>query len=135
VNTFFNRRNTDYEGVILAGDSVISKKNLLKNDTIYTATVQLERVGDIILPEEVLIHFDNGDEVLENWDGKDRVKDYEYTGKRKIDWVRIDPEYKITMDVNYVNNSMTSKPDRNPVKRMTGKMVVFLQYLISFITL
>jgi hypothetical protein len=135
VNAFYNRRNTDYEGVVIDGDSVITKENLLINDTIYTATVELERLGDIVLPVDVLIHFDNGDQVLESWDGKSRVKDYEYTGTGKVDWVKIDPEYKITMDVNYINNSMTSKPNPNPVKRMKGKMVVLLQFLISFITL
>jgi hypothetical protein len=114
------------------GDT-LNKRNV--KDSLYVSEVQFERAGEVMLPVEVLIHFDNGEEVTENWDGKSRYKDFTYTGARKISWVKIDPEYKITMDVNYVNNSMTNKPDTVPLNRMTNKMIVFLEFLISFISL
>lgn len=100
-------------------------------DSLYKSVVQLERVGEIMLPVETLVHFDNGDEVREFWDGKSRYKDFTYTGKNKISWVKIDPEYKITMDINYLNNSKTVKPDQIPVKRMTNKLIIFLEFLVS----
>ena len=88
-----------------------------------------------MLPVEVLVHFDNGDEVLELWDGKSRFKDFTYTGTRKIEWVKIDPEFKIRMDINYINNSMTQYPDRIPLRRLTNKLMSFLQFFINFISL
>ena len=88
-----------------------------------------------MLPVEVLVHFNNGEEVTESWDGKSRFKDYSYTGKGKVEWVKIDPEYKIVMDVNYINNSMTLDPDRVPVRRLTGKLTTLLQFFISAISL
>jgi len=105
------------------------------NDSIYKSVVEIERAGEIMLPVEVLIHFDNGDEVLEKWDGKSRYKDFRYTDAKRISWVKIDPEYKITMDVNYINNSKTDHPDVVPVNRITNKLIVFLEFLISFISL
>jgi hypothetical protein len=135
VARFYNSRNTDFEGVIINGDSIDYRKNLFKNDTIFTSTVELERLGEITLPVEVLVHFDNGVHILENWDGKSRYKDYSYNGKRKIDWVKVDPDYKIKMDVNYINNSMTLEPDRKPVRRITDKLIGFMQFFISFISL
>jgi hypothetical protein len=120
---------------VLEGDSIRAKKNEFKNDTIFTSTVELERIGEITLPVEVLVHFDNGDHVLENWDGKSTFKDFEYTGKKKVDWVKIDPDYKIKMDVNYINNSMTLNPDRKPVRRMTDKLIGFMQFFITLISL
>jgi hypothetical protein len=104
-------------------------------DSLYKAVVELVRIGDIKLPVEVLIHFDNGDEIMENWDGKATYRDYSFTGKRRVDWVKIDPEYKIKMDVNYINNSMTSLPDPVPVRRMKNKLVSFMQFFINFISL
>ena len=47
-----------------------------------------------------------------------------YTGNRKIEWVKIDPEFKIRMDINYINNSLTVKPDHVPVRRLTNKLIV-----------
>ena len=119
----------------MKGDSLIFKKSEKDKDSVYIATVQLERLGEVMLPEEVLVHFDNGDQILEKWDGKSRYKDFTYTGTRKVDWVKIDPEYKIRMDINYINNSMTDDPDRKPLRRYTNKFISFLQFLINFISL
>jgi hypothetical protein len=88
-----------------------------------------------MLPVDVLIHFNNGEEILESWDGKSRFKDFTYTGTRKIEWVKIDPEFKIRMDVNYINNSMTLTPDRIPLRRITNKLISFMQFFLSYISL
>jgi hypothetical protein len=104
-------------------------------DSLYKAVVKLERLGEVMLPVDVLVHFSNGEEVLESWDGKSKVREFSYVGVRKIDWVKIDPEFRILMDVNYINNSMTDEPDRVPVKRISTKFVSFLQFLIYAITL
>ncbi|MFN8240917.1 MAG: hypothetical protein U0X39_09215 [Bacteroidales bacterium] len=87
-----------------------------------------------MLPLEIAVYFDDGSTVIENWDGKSRTKDFTYTGKRKATRVKIDPEYKIVMDVNYINNSMSLKPDRVPVKRITGKLALMIQFILNIIT-
>ncbi len=104
-------------------------------DTLYTAVAMIDRVGEVMLPVEVLIHFTNGDEVLELWDGRERYKDFTYTGNRQIDWVKIDPGYKITMDVNMVNNSMSESPSRTPVHRIANKLLAFFQFCFSLMLL
>jgi hypothetical protein len=114
-----------------------------KNDTIkkseygrqYKSVAELERAGEVMLPVDVLIHFNNGDEIKESWDGKSRFKNFEYTGIRKIEWVKIDPEYKITMDINYNNNSMTEHVDDIPLRKFTNKLISFFQFFISFISI
>jgi hypothetical protein len=106
---------------------------LTEDDSLYNASVELERVGEVMLPVEVLVHFMNGNEVVELWDGKSRYKDFNYSNKGKVEWVKIDPEYKIVMDVNYINNSMTLDPDRAPVRRITDKLTTLLQFFLSAI--
>jgi hypothetical protein len=101
----------------------------------YRSVAELERGGEVMLPVDVLIHFNNGDEILEKWDGKSRFKDYSYTGKRMIEWVKIDPEFKIMMDINYVNNSMTVNPDYTILRRLTNKLMAFMQFFINFISI
>ncbi len=117
----------DYSAPVKAGES--------GTDSLYTSVAEIERVGEVMLPVDVLIHFTNGQEVLEKWDGKDRYKDYDYTGKREIQWVKIDPEFKIRMDVNYVNNSMTTNPYRAPVNRLLNKFLAFVQFYLSAVLL
>ena len=104
-------------------------------DSLYKAVVRLQRLGEVMLPVEVLVHFENGDEILEMWDGRDRYKEMTFTDHGKIEWVKIDPEYKIRMDINFINNSMTSSPDRVPIRRLTNKLIALMQFYLAAITL
>jgi hypothetical protein len=133
VSNFTNTRIQKMVGRNTIKDSIEIRKGGV--DSLYKSEVQLERIGEVMLPEEVLIHFNNGDDVRETWDGKSRYKDFTYTGTRKIVWVKIDPDYKITMDVNYINNSLTVDPDPVPLRRMTNKLITYLQFIVSIISL
>ncbi|MBW6500546.1 MAG: M1 family metallopeptidase [Bacteroidales bacterium] len=106
-----------------------------ESDGFYKSVADIERVGEMMLPVEVLIRFDDGDEITEFWDGKSRFVSFQYTGPRKIESVKIDPEFKIRMDINFVNNSMTIEPDLVPVRRMAGRLMIVIQFLISIISL
>ena len=58
--------------------------------TLFTmSSVELERAGEVMLPVDVLVHFKNGDEVLESWDGKSRYKDFNYTGKGRSNGLKL----------------------------------------------
>ncbi len=104
-------------------------------DLLYRAVVQVERGGEVMLPVDVLVHFENGDEVTETWDGKSRYKDFTYEGRGKVEWVKIDPDYKLRMDVNFINNSMTDDPDRVPIRNLINKILMAIEFYISIITL
>jgi hypothetical protein len=129
VSGFSNNRITKPVGRTVLFDSL--RTNLSGKDSLFKSVVMIERIGEIMLPVEVLVHFSDSTEIMENWDGKARYKDFTYTGTAKIDWVKIDPDHKIAMDVNFINNSMTDTPNRVPIKRITGKLMTFLQFLIS----
>ena len=135
VSRFSSSKIRDFKGIIAEADSHRLVSNITKDDTIYKSTVELSRPGDIVLPVDILVHFDNGDSILEKWDGKERYKDLTYTGSMQIDWVKIDPEYKLRMDINFVNNSKTGDPDMVPVRRYTNKLIIFMQYFLSLISL
>lgn len=129
-----NKNISGFKGAIIEGDSVRYEKSDRKTDTLNLAGVRLERLGDITLPVDILIHFDNGDEVREQWDGKARFMDFRYTGSRKVEWAKIDPDNKITMDVNRINNSYRLERGFSAASRMMTKFISFIQLLISLIT-
>jgi hypothetical protein len=118
----------------VAEDSIPNEPEQV-TDSLFTSIVELERVGGVMLPVEVKVHFTDGKEMNEVWDGKSRTKDFVYPGSRKVDWVKIDPEFRIKLDVNYINNSMTVSPDRVPERRMSNKLLSMIQFIINFISL
>lgn len=122
---------------IFSSDEVVTKNDSLNisQKQVYKSVVTLERAGEVMLPEDILVHFNDGKEITESWDGKSRYKDFIYTGTNKIDWVKIDPEYKIRMDINFINNSLTDSPDNRPVRTLTNKLIIFLEFFISIFSI
>jgi hypothetical protein len=133
VAVFNNIRQDTARVRINDADTLLSTKP--SADSLYKCAVGVQRIGEVMLPVEVLIHFSNGHETLMNWDGKDRYKKLELLSNSEIQWVKIDPEYKIRMDVNFINNSKTYESDMVPVRRLTNKFITFLQFFISSVTL
>jgi aminopeptidase N len=133
VSRITNRKYRKPEGRFIGTDTTgLGRPDA---DSLVFSTAEIERVGEIMLPVEVLVHFSNGEEILEHWDGKERFRDFKYSGYDRIEWVKIDPEFKIKMDVNYINNSMTSEPDRAPLHRILNKILAFIQFYLSIMLL
>ena len=110
-------------------DSLGVKKffQLKKNDkTNYESQVVVYRMGEVKLPIEILIHFEDGKEVLENWNGQTRTVEFKYETKSKIVWARVDPNYKIPLDINLVNNSLTTEPESGVFDKYTNKILFWV---------
>lgn len=77
----------------------------------YNSKIIVTREGEVQFPVEVLIKFSNGEELLENWDGKERYKIFEYNKPARAISSIIDPYKKIALDISPLNNGLTLKSD------------------------
>ncbi|MFA7418240.1 MAG: M1 family metallopeptidase [Melioribacteraceae bacterium] len=93
----------------------------------YKSSVVMHRKGEVVLPLEVLITFDNGKKMVEIWDGKARTKEFSYEGKSKIVSASIDPFCKIPLDLNLINNSKTIEPESSVFTKYTVKFLHWLE--------
>jgi len=91
------------------------------------------RNGELVFPQEILVVFEDGEEVRETWDGKDRWKRFKYSGPGKLKMARLDPEFKIPLDVNQTNNSRLAAPDKTPLRRHSLGVLLAFQKLLSFV--
>ncbi len=97
---------------------------------IYRNEVVVQRKGELFFPQEILVTFEDGEEVRETWDGRDRWKRYIYKRPIKIKSALLDPENKILLDVNFFNNSKVMKPDRvSPLKYALVLALKFQEFL------
>ena len=101
----------------------------------YTSTVILHRLGEVQLPIEVKITKADGSSEIYNWDGQERSAEIEVSGPHKVVSAEIDPNYKITLDHNYLNNSLREKPDMGPVRSISARFITALQHTFEFISL
>lgn len=76
----------------------------------YESSVAVMRKGEALSPVDVLVVFENGEEKKEVWDGQDRWKKFVYKTDSPVRHAVADPDLKLVMDVDYVNNSKVSRP-------------------------
>ncbi len=107
-----------------AGDTTRSPKT-------YDSRVVASRLGEIKLPTSVLVHFDNGQEVREPWDGQSRMVEFKYRRPEKILWAMVDPDTALVMDINLNNNSKTTEPPTAPIWKYTVKFLFWFQNLLQ----
>ena len=88
----------------------------------------VERLGDMILPTEILVKFADGKEQLLAWNGKDYTKTYKF--EQPIESVTIDPKNKILLDLNIINNSQTLKQSTLPFIKYAMKIMFWLENVI-----
>ncbi len=112
------------------GEKVMLKDSMSKK-TIYKSKVILNRLGEVYVPVDVLVKFDNGDEIRESWDGKARSIDFSYERPAKMLWAKVDPDNKILIDVNLMNNSLTTEPKSSTAWKMALKFLFVLQNMMQ----
>ena len=105
------------------------------DSTTYKSRVVIHRLGEVIMPLEILVHFENGDEKIETWDGKDRSFELNYEGTNKVEWAQIDPEEKIYMDQNFINNSYTTKPVTTPQQKYGTLFLLWVQNVMQTVSM
>jgi hypothetical protein len=90
---------------------------------------------EAIVPVEILVHFDNGEEILEKWDGKSWAHDLVYERSEEVVWAQIDPEMKMLMDANLMNNSYTREPSKTSAAKYSGKFLFLLQNIMQLVNI
>jgi hypothetical protein len=97
----------------------------------FRTTVVVRRIGEARFPVDVLVTFENGDQVREKWDGQARWQSYFYERPTRAVSVQVDPDRVLLLDVDYTNNSITLSPKAAvAADRWTLTWVVWLQDLL-----
>jgi hypothetical protein len=129
----------DYEVAAVSSDrpdwykptaSWLQDKN---RETVYRSTVTVHRKGDFIFPVTILVRFDNGDSVREEWDGRDRWMRFTYSAKAKVVSAEVDPDHKVPLDVDLLNNSKTAEPSGAATRKLANYWMFLTQLLAQWL--
>ena len=116
------------EGLADKEGQVVYEKGKSAEPKLYETRVVVRRLQDGVLPVEVLLKFENGEEVREVWDGQELWKLYRAVKPSKLAYAAVDPERKLLLDINYTNNSQRLKSRaRLPALKWASKWMIWLQ--------
>jgi hypothetical protein len=124
-------------GLVDSADKKITQRERYdsKSPSNYETRVLVSRLGEVRMPVDVLVHFENGKEVRERWDGQSRWKEFTYTRPEKAVWAKVDPDEVLTIDINTNNNSKTTEPVKQPVWKYTIKFLYWVQNVLQYCSL
>ena len=94
------------------------KDEKARKQTAYKSTIYLHRKGDFVLPVTVEVVFDDGTRQREHWNGVDRWQKLTYVRNARVVSAEIDPDHAVGLDTDLFNNSITTKADAIPARKL-----------------
>jgi hypothetical protein len=140
-NTFMNDDFTwAFDHFIKGGEgmdhsvySVETFENPAKPGTYRNEAVFLRKEG--YFPVELVMKLKSGKIVKEYWKDKKKWHRMVTIENSPIDYAAIDPEFKVLLDKNFLDNSKLYRPQRSGIKKLALKLGFFFQELLSFLVL
>jgi len=105
-------------------------KLLEKSKTkLYRSTVVVSRLGEVLAPVDVVIRFDNGEVIQQDWDGKYRWVKFVFEKPSKVISAEVDPQRKLALEANFTNNSRLAEPDNRAAAKWYIRWIFWLENL------
>ena len=117
LNWFFDQTIYDVSSCDLKVDNIDLGQNS------FRAT----RTGELILPTEIQVNFEDGSSELLLWNNSDAFFESKFVDRAKIISVEIDPQNKIPLDLDINNNSLTLKPSKFTLFKYISKAIFWMQ--------
>jgi hypothetical protein len=133
VRSISNDILTPPQGVFGENSANFSVKNGEGTSQILS-TIELSRNGDWVFPVELLVTFEDGSTKTLQWSGEEGLKTFEILGKTKVVSAQIDPNHKISLDLDLNNNSLTLKPATISMWKYAAKVIFWVQNLFQILS-
>src|SRR2546425_10843413 len=93
----------------------------------YETEVIVARPGEVVLPVDLLVRFENGEQVRETWDGRATWKRFTYEKEARASSAMLDPEDLYAMDLDRNNNSLSLEPHRAAIAPLALHWLFWVQ--------
>lgn len=93
----------------------------------YETEVIVTRPGEVVLPVDLVVRFQNGEEVRETWDARATWKRFTYEKEARAERAVIDPEGVYAIDLDRNNNSLTLDPHERAIAPLALHWLFFVQ--------
>lgn len=102
-----------------------------EDDEIYRSVVVVARNGEFVHPVTVEMRFEDDHVIRRTWDGDTRWARWTFTGPRKLEYAVVDPDRKLSLDANRINDSRRVEPEKLPKQKLLTDILFWLQTLFG----
>ena len=101
----------------------------------FVSTVIMYRLEEVKIPVTIKVMFSDGSSKLYEWDGQERSSEIVITSPLKIVSAEIDPERKIYLDKNFLNNTLSVEKSNSSVRKIMVQWVTKFQHFLETISI
>lgn len=106
-----------------------------EREDAFRTEVVVRRIGQGVFPVEVILVFEDGEEVRRLWDGRSRWELFVHEGPSKLEYAVVDPDRTLLLDLDYTNNSrLREEASWLAAAQWAGKWSVWLQEILQAVT-
>jgi len=110
---------------------IVPKEEAEDEAKMYESEIIVRRFGQVHIPVQIQITFEDGEKFLEEWDGVSRWKKFRYNRSAPVMIATVDPDRKLILDTNYTNNSMYREASSFAAFKWTSRWLYWLQHLME----
>jgi hypothetical protein len=99
----------------------------------FDSEVLLRRRGGFVMPMELEVAFADGTTQRERWDGRSRWHRVTYRARPELVEARLDPDGKVPLDVNLLDNERSLRPRRGPVTALAARVLGWAQLVLGLV--
>lgn len=92
----------------------------------------IKQLGKMQFPTEILVHFSDGTKQQISWKKEEKIKNLSFN--KTIKSVQIDPEKKIYLDLNFINNSKSVEASNLAETKYSLKALFWFQHFLEAFT-
>ncbi len=96
--------------------------------------VKVCREEGMYLPVELQLTYEDNTTETQYWDGKDNCKTFTIVGPQKVIAAEIDPDRKIFLDKNFLNNSMLLEKKSGGIRALFGRLITSAQHSLELLS-
>lgn len=96
----------------------------------YDCKVTVQRKGELVVPVDIEVTFSDKTTRRERWDGQGRKVTFRYDGP-KVTRVVVDPDGKVPLDLQRLNNGWMSRPEGTPATSLSARFQSVFQFLYA----
>ena len=100
---------------------------------IQESIVVVRRRGEFVFPVDIAVKFEGKPVERVYWDGRDRWKRLIFMRPERLEWAEVDPDHKLVLDVDWLNNSMRVDADGRAATVWSARWMFLLQQLLAVV--
>jgi len=132
----FGVARVDYEVVSIQSSKLTkASSDDAAHSEYYETVVEVQRHYEGILPQKIVVGYDNGETAGQDWNGEEKYKLFKFESETPAIWAAIDTGYCYLIDENLANNSRKAQPESLPVFSFASSLGFIMQMVFAVLGL